>query len=359
MPPHPAELFARRPLSELADHLADVAGDDFLLPVQQTSTSKEPRLRGTFSLGGDHASDSNLDSTRECLPFGWQEMSTLRPGPPLEGADLPPNHEPISVPNVDLEEYLGGGSFGCVYSGRVRSTGLVVAVKILRTDIVKTTDEGAQGAVREAMIGARLNHRNIMAVFDVRPVGNFWIVLMEFVQGSRLRFLKFEDDHKMRVFGQLADAVKWMGSKHIVHRDIKPDNIVVRRADGSPVIVDLGMAVDLAISAPEEFGVSGTPLFMPPEGFDGKVTLSFDAYSLGMTAFEVLVAGLRLGNWDLQGIIAAKKSGEFEREISSHLQGKNQELRLWILDLISADLDKRRLALEKACRWASGDGCNN
>ena len=201
------------------------------------------------------------------------------------------------------------------------------------------------------MIGARLSHRNIMSVFDVRPVGSFWIVLMEFIQGDRLTGIDLDDKSAKRCFGQLADAVHLMGQKLIVHRDIKPDNIVVRRSDGSPVIVDLGLAVDLSICAPKEFGVAGSPLFMPPEGFDGMVTTAFDPYSLGVTAFYVLTKGDRVQSKGMRELIDAKRSGEFARDLDMRLRGKSSALRSWIMDLINADQEMRRRALDNAIRW--------
>jgi eukaryotic-like serine/threonine-protein kinase len=197
---------------------------------------------------------------------------------------------------VDLEEYLGGGRFGCVYAGRVRSTGLLIAVKILRSDRSETDEQRARGVIREAMIGARLSHRNIMGVFDVRPVGQFWIILMELVQGDRLSDAELDESSLIHCFGGLADAICSMAERQIVHRDIKPDNIVLRRFDRSPVIVDLGLAVDLAVTGPEDRGFAGSPRFMPPEAFNGTVTTSFDAYSLGVTAFDVLTRDTKPGS---------------------------------------------------------------
>ncbi len=84
------------------------------------------------------------------------------------GFDLPAEHPPVAVPNLDILRYLGGGTFGGVYVARVRTTGLIVALKVLRTD---RGDDTPRSAANEALMGAKLKHRNIVRVFDVRPIG--------------------------------------------------------------------------------------------------------------------------------------------------------------------------------------------
>ena len=92
----------------------------------------------------------------------------------VNDADLPANHPDVDVPGVALETYLGGGGQGWVYAARVLQTGSVVAVKVLRADYVA----GMGRAAREALLCARVKHRNVLRVFKACPAGAFWVVVI-------------------------------------------------------------------------------------------------------------------------------------------------------------------------------------
>src|SRR5690606_22868509 len=155
---------------------------------------------------------------------------TSRPGSLLSTVAetfLPADHPDIEVPGVVVENFLGGGGQGWVYAGRVQETGCLVAVKVLRSQYV-----AASGiAAGEALLCSRLRHRNILRVFRAQPVGAYWVILMELVQGPDLSVLRLEADRFRSCFGQLADALTTMAAASIVHRDIKPANILLRPVD--------------------------------------------------------------------------------------------------------------------------------
>src|SRR5580765_4229906 len=91
-------------------------------------------------------------------------------------ARLPEDHPVIEVPGVMLEQYLGGGGQGCVFSGRVTATGALIAVKLL--------SHGR--AVREALLASRVRHPNVVRVLRAQRAGNYWVLLMELVLGDEL-----------------------------------------------------------------------------------------------------------------------------------------------------------------------------
>lgn len=258
------------------------------------------------------------------------------------GEDLPENHPPISVPNVDLIKYIGGGQFGWVYAGRVRSTGLVVAVKVLRDDRGSDTP---RSAANEAMNAAKLHHRNIMRVFDLRPVGSCWIILMELVKGQRLSDVGVDTTNLKPLLGALSDAVRFMGASNIIHRDIKPQNIVMRQADSSPVIVDLGISVDLTVFDPPSTVIAGTPLYMPPEALVGTIDTAFDPYSLGVTAAEVATGRLPVPPGTFQDLFRHKQGGQFRQEIMGTLSAVNKPIAEWVSALLDNSSEQRLSAL--------------
>ncbi len=281
------------------------------------------------------------------------EVSTQRLTHERNDTQLPADHPQILVPNVDIKEYIGGGQFGWVYAGLVRTTGLVIAVKVLRNECFESTSLVARRAANEAIIGAKLAHRNIMGIFDLRPVGRFWIILMELVQGKSLAQSDISSDKMRSYFGQLADALYLMVNNRIVHRDIKPDNIVLRKIDESPVVVDLGLAVDLSLLDPAEAGIAGTPYFMPPEALNGEISSAFDAYSLGVTAAFTIVKDDYFFSFPggMAELFRAKASGEFSDRVKDALNNTDSELRNWILNLLSMDTETRLRALQEGRKW--------
>jgi serine/threonine-protein kinase len=293
--------------------------------------------------------DAGLNAT-EVTPHGPSAGVTRGPGHGLVSTNpgetrLPLDHPPIEIPSVALEAYLGGGGQGWVYVGRIRSTQKIVAVKVL----ARGRDSLDWGA-REAILAARVRHPNVLRVLRAQPAGAFWVVVMEFVQGEELGSGRLPAAATEIIFAQLADAVAALARCRLVHRDIKPANVILRRDDRSPVLIDFGLAVDLA-EADEHADLSGTPFFLPPEAWrDAPPTPAWDAYSLGVTA-AVALAGAPAMPTDLPTLRVAKLSGVFERRI---LHGLPDDARkAWISELIAADPARRLAAIDAARRWAA------
>ncbi|MCI0457627.1 MAG: serine/threonine protein kinase [Gemmataceae bacterium] len=286
--------------------------------------------------------------TRGALPPTVEEWRTTSFGLPApDSKPWLPSYPDVSEADVVLEKYLGGGKQGVVYSGRVRSTGLVVAVKILRA----IHGGGESAALREARIGSRLRHANVLRVFESRKVGAFWVVLMEFLQGDDLGRSAPAQSTLRPLLARLADAVQALGSANVVHRDIKPANIVVRRGDGAPVLVDFGLALELeTVTGPVE--VAGTPLFMAPEALAGeRPEPAWDAYALGVTAASLLLGGHLPGPATFSALMTEKTRGEFNQRLEARLTDvADVSLRDWCLRLVAAPAD-RLAALEDARSW--------
>src|SRR5947209_11727883 len=121
-----------------------------------------------------------------------------------EDTRLPDDHPDIEVPGVVLEAFLGGGGQGWVYAGRVKRTNKVVAVKVLGRG---PGDDPLGWGAREAVLCARVRHRNVLRVLRAEPAGAFWVVLMELVQGDELARGSLPPGEARGCFGRLADAL--------------------------------------------------------------------------------------------------------------------------------------------------------
>jgi serine/threonine protein kinase len=342
--------FAGRPLQDLADFLEQPDTDALEHERGKfLGRTRPPRVRFAYEIEIGETFQGLFESSTQCLESSTQHLTRDR-----DDTHLPATHPPISVPNVDIVEYLGGGAFGWVYSGRVKTTGLIIAVKILRNDYFQRKELLSRRAANEAVICAKLGHRNIMRVFCLQPIGDFWIILMELVQGKSLADSEISPDGIKSCFQQLANALRTMGDMRIVHRDVKPANIVLRRLDASPVLVDFGLALDLSISDPADAGIGGSPYYMPPEAFRGQITPAFDAYSLGVTAFTVVKPDHSIPiQGGSEGLIRSKLSGEFHDCIERAFNDAKPILADWILKLVSLDVEVRLRALNDATLWSS------
>jgi serine/threonine protein kinase len=327
MPLRPQQ-YIHRPLPNLIRDLAAAGPRDVPLPRPAAVRLHGPGLRA--------------DGRTESLAVRGDHVTTVP-----DDTRLPVDHPDVDIPGVVLEQFLGGGGQGWVYAGRVRATGKVIAVKVL------PADDGAWGA-REAVLCARVRHRNVLRVLQAQPVGAFWVVLMEFVQGEELSRGALAPAGARACFAALADALVTLARQRLVHRDVKPANVLLRKPDRSPVLIDFGLAVDLAELRDAAADLSGTPFYMAPEAWrDAAPEPTWDAYALGVTAAVVLAGPPAVGT-DLPTLRRAKLSGDFERLLGRGLADVDDpQLRQWVTRLIAPEPAERRAALDDARVWAA------
>lgn len=239
-------------------------------------------------------------------------MDTEVPTAPASSADPalasapPPTEIAAHFPQLEIIELLGRGGMGWVYKARQTKLDRVVALKLLPPD--RDGDPSfAERFQREARALARLNHPNIVAVFDFGQAGPYFYFVMEFVDGANLRQLerarRLSPEEAIAIVPKLCEALQYAHEEGIVHRDVKPENILID-GRGRLKIADFGIAKivgkteDITLTATRH--ALGTPQYMAPEQFEApeKVDHRADIYALGVVFYEMLTGELPMGRFE-------------------------------------------------------------
>ena len=203
-----------------------------------------------------------------------------------------------SVGKCRLLKRLGRGGMGDVYLGTHAEMNKTVAIKILPPDLTRN-EELLQRFRREAESAARLEHPNLVEVYDIGEENNLHFIVMAYVEGMNLQELlddakKLEPREAARIAFEVCRGLTAVHADGIIHRDIKPANILIS-SKGEVKIVDFGLAFDaedkttLTVAG----AVMGTPWYLAPEQAEGKrADPRSDLYSLGVCLY-LLVTGVR------------------------------------------------------------------
>lgn len=198
----------------------------------------------------------------------------------------------IEIPGYRLLQTLGRGGMATVYLALQESVQREVALKVMSTTLLGDAQFGER-FLREARIAAKLRHPNVVQVHDVGVAGEHHYIAMEYLPGGPVLTRSGtprEPAFALRVIREIASALNYAGARGIVHRDIKPDNILLRE-DGVSALTDFGIARASDNSRMTRTGaIIGTPHYMSPEQarglpLDGRA----DLYSLGIVLHELLM----------------------------------------------------------------------
>ncbi len=194
-----------------------------------------------------------------------------------------------------IERELGQGGMATVYLAQDLKHDRKVAVKVLRPELAAVL--GAERFLAEIRVTAKLQHPNLLPLFDSGEADGFLYYVMPFVEGETLRARLLRErqlpvDETVRLVTLLANALDYAHAQGVIHRDLKPENILLQA--GQPVIADFGIALAVAHaggSRVTETGLSlGTPHYMSPEqaAGDRELDAKSDQYALGAVAYEML-----------------------------------------------------------------------
>ena len=195
----------------------------------------------------------------------------------------------------EVLDELGQGAMGIVYKARDPLIDRVVAIKTINLGLALDEKEEYEGRFyQEAKAAGRLNHPNIVTIYDVGKSGDVAYIAMEFLEGRELRDIMNDRemlsvDQVLNVVSQVALGLSYAHEHDIVHRDVKPSNIMVIR-DGHIKITDFGIARMASSTVRTQTGmVLGSPKYMSPEQVVGKaIDQRSDIFSLGVMLYEML-----------------------------------------------------------------------
>jgi len=209
-------------------------------------------------------------------------------------------------PQLEIIELLGQGGMGAVYKARQPKLDRLLAVKILPPEVARDP-AFSERFTREARSLARLNHPNIVTIYDFGQADGLYYFTMEYVDGNNARDLlntgKLPPPLALRIVPQVCDALQYAHDEGIVHRDIKPENILVDKK-GRVKIADFGLArlvgltpTYLTLTGSQE--VMGTLYYMAPEQMNRShhVDHRADLFSLGVVFYEMLTGEIPVGRF--------------------------------------------------------------
>lgn len=258
---------------------------------------------------------------------------------------------PSQIAHFKLVDVIGSGGMGAVYRGMDTSLERAVAVKVMREDFAKTP-QFVENFLREARAAAALNHPNVAQTYSFGEQNGCYYLVMELLPNGSLDD-RIEREHRvpelevLDIGIQVASGLRAAYERGLIHRDIKPGNILFAQ-DGSSKVVDFGLArfETKAVASAQEEGIWGTPYYIAPEKVsDNKEDFRSDIYSLGGTLFHA-IAGR-----------APFEAGTSTEVVLKHLRSPAVSLRAFTPDCTSqtAEVIGRMIKRDPAERHQSYD----
>lgn len=205
------------------------------------------------------------------------------------------------IPGFEILNELGRGGMGVVYRARQRSANRIVALKVVRNDVLEALPHETRVSTldrfrSEAEAAANLDHDNLVTVFEVGEANGVCYYAMRYVEGRSLHDLLKDGPLDQRTAASYLEpvtrALSMAHERGILHRDLKPHNIMVDRRTNRPLLADFGLAKFMGKSQEITHAgeILGTPSYMPPEQTvdSASVTAAADIYSMGATLYHLL-----------------------------------------------------------------------
>lgn len=245
-----------------------------------------------------------------------------------------------------IQSEIGSGGMATVYLAEDLKHHRQVAVKVLKREISGAL--GTQRFLREIEIAARLSHPHILPLYDSGKADGFLYYVMPYVEGDSLRTKlaregKLGIDETVRILREVADALAHAHAHGVVHRDIKPDNVML--SGRHAMVADFGVAKALSASTPGDANLTGigaplgTPTYMSPEQASGSpnVDRRADIYALGVLAYEMLTGNPPFVDPDPRVVVMSHVS-----RTPAPVAGKRPDTPAFLAELVMRCLEKRR-----------------
>lgn len=248
-----------------------------------------------------------------------------------------------------IEREVGRGGMGVVYRARDERLKRPVAVKVLPPELAFRSDIRAR-FMREAETAARLSHPNIVPIHAVGDADDLVYFVMGFVDGESLavrlkRRGRLSVDEARRIMREAADALSAAHQQGVIHRDVKPDNVLLEGTRGRVMVTDFGIAKALEAEGGTltEAGVAiGTPAFMSPEQAAGERAIDgrSDLYSLGVVAYQMLTGELPFTAPTVPGLLM-KQISEIPTPLDRKRPETPKDLALTVMRCLEKDPEDR------------------
>jgi serine/threonine protein kinase len=303
-------------------------------------------------LGVCFACGQTLELGRYCPECGAEQVARPNPEDPLLGRVIAERYEIIELVNV--------GGMGSVYRARHRALDRPVAIKFIHPHLLTAEDVVTRFMI-EAQTASRINHPNVVSIYDFGRTstedGGRPFLVMELVAGADLATVSQREGllpipRILRILREVLLALAEAHRVGVVHRDVKPENIVLepRKGGESVKVVDFGIALRARTGrrVTEEGRVMGTPVYMAPEQATGEtVGPSADLYAAGVILFQLLTGHLPFDGPDADSILAQHRGApRVDPRVVAPMRGIGEPL---------AQLSRRAIDVDPKLRWASAD----
>lgn len=244
----------------------------------------------------------------------------------------------------EIIEKIGGGGMSNVYKAKCRVLNRFVAIKILRDELINDHDF-VEKFKQESLSAASLAHPNIVNIYDTGIEGDVYYIVMEYVKGENLKKYitrkgKLSEQETIRIARQVAEGLKHAHSNNIVHRDIKPHNILITE-DGIAKVTDFGIARAATSSTINNTSnvIGSVHYFSPEQARGGYVDDKSDIYSLGIVMYEMITGVVP---FDADNHISVAMKQIQEKPVPPSKKLKNLQISKGLEEIIMKCLEKHQ-----------------
>lgn len=246
--------------------------------------SQQPTMVGSVSTVITPAPSSTSAGTAASTP-GTGTIGSIGPGT-------------VIANRYEVQTVLGSGGMGVVLKAQDRQLDEVVALKLLRSEVFSQDPAALERFKQELKLARRITHRNIVRTYDYSELDNYYVISMEYVKGITLKQLLRQRGTLplkigLQIGKQICSALDAAHEKGVVHRDIKPQNVLLE-STGDVKIMDFGIARTADLKGMTSTGtIIGTPDYMSPEQAQGlQIDHRVDIYSTGVLLYETFTGNL-------------------------------------------------------------------